>query len=71
MPGSGTGSESVPETIVRAYRRGDRDAVRDICCRTAFRNRGARAMLLCAGLLVAVEPRRDEAPAAPATVATA
>lgn len=31
--------------VLRAYRATDRDAVRDICCRTAFRNVGARAVL--------------------------
>lgn len=30
---------------IRAYRSGDRDAVRDICCRSAFRNMGSHAVI--------------------------
>lgn len=30
--------------IIRRYRPDDRDAIREICCRTAFRNRGAAAV---------------------------
>jgi hypothetical protein len=30
--------------VVRPYRAADRDAVRDICCRTAYRNRGAASV---------------------------
>jgi hypothetical protein len=33
------------DITVRAYRAADREVVRDICCRTAFRNLGARGML--------------------------
>ena len=31
--------------IIRAYRPSDRDAVRDIACRTAFRNRGFESLV--------------------------
>lgn len=33
-----------PQGIIRPYRPEDRDAVRDICCRTAFRNKGCELM---------------------------
>lgn len=36
----------MPEPVtIRAYRPDDRDVVREICCRTAFRNRGAHVLL--------------------------
>jgi hypothetical protein len=35
----------VADVAVRAYRPGDRQIIRDICCRTAFRNLGLSAML--------------------------
>lgn len=33
------------QVVVRAYAATDRDAVRDLCCRSAFRNRGAGALI--------------------------
>lgn len=33
------------DVTLRAYRADDREQVRDICCRTAFRNRGSQALL--------------------------
>lgn len=41
-------SDSRPELdhmVVRAYAAADRDAVRDLCCRSAFRNRGVGALI--------------------------
>lgn len=36
--------EPAATTIIRPYQPGDRAAVREICCRTAFRNRGAASV---------------------------
>ncbi len=33
------------DVAVRSYEATDRDAVRELCCRSAFRNRGARALI--------------------------
>lgn len=37
-------SRSIPTGIIRAYRTSDREAVREICRKTAYRNRGASSV---------------------------
>lgn len=39
------GMTGTDRAVIRAYEPGDRAAVRQICCTTAFRNRGARAVV--------------------------